>query len=341
MSLYYILIPVGVGAALYVVRKLRERHFGWVRNASSLKDRIFVITGANTGLGYETARALVQRHATVIFACRNMQKAQEAIDSIRKETENGQMVSRGNKQPNYDTFTTSPPSQIPMELDLASFDSIKAFAAKLKAEYPHFDCLINNAGLAVKTEHYTKENFELHFGVNHLGHFLLTSLLSDVIKQNKSRVVVVSSKMHEKASIDFENLGKWVAPTPRERTNRHYNSSKLANFYFAKELYRKGYDAHVLCPGLCHTDFFRDYNPKWYHYVLFSPIAWWYLRSARQGAQNIIHCATDNVNTAEKNPGNDYLVVNLKQTKSKGQIREEDSVRLWTESEKLIGRNFD
>uniref|UniRef100_A0A1L8E4V6 Putative dehydrogenase with different specificities related to short-chain alcohol dehydrogenase n=1 Tax=Nyssomyia neivai TaxID=330878 RepID=A0A1L8E4V6_9DIPT len=321
MSLFYLLIPVGVSATLYVVRKLRVRHFGWVRNNSSLKDRIFVITGANTGLGYETARALVRRHATVIFACRNLDRAQEAITAIRKETENGQMI--------------------PMELDLASFDSIRAFATKLKAEYPNFDCLINNAGLAVQTEQYTKENFEMHFGVNHLGHFLLTSLLSDVIKRNKSRVVVVSSKMHEKASIDFENLGRWLAPRPREKTNRHYNESKLANFYFAKELYRKGYDAHVLCPGLCHTDFFRDYNPKWYHYVLFSPIAWWYLRSAEQGAQNIIHCATDNINTSEKNPGNDYLVVNVKQTKSKGHIREEDSVRLWTESEKLIGRNFD
>ncbi|GAB0093135.1 Trafficking protein particle complex subunit 2 [Sergentomyia squamirostris] len=321
MSLFYILIPVGVGASLYLVRKWREYKFGWVRNNSSLKDKIFVVTGANTGLGYETTRALVMRHATVIMACRNMEKAQEAVNSIRKETGNGQMI--------------------PMELDLTSFDSIRAFASKLKAEYPNFDCLINNAGLAMKTEQYTKEQYELHFGVNHLGHFLLTSLLSDVIKRNNSRIVIVSSKMHEKATIDFENLGKWVAPRPRERTNRHYNSSKLANFYFAKELYRRGYDVHVLCPGLCHTDLFRDYNPKWYHYVLFSPVAWWYLRSTPQGAQNIIHCATDNVNTADKNPGNDYLIVNLKQTKSKAQIREEDSVRLWGESERMIGRSFE
>ncbi|XP_055697523.1 retinol dehydrogenase 12-like [Phlebotomus papatasi] len=321
MSLFYILIPVGVGATLYLIRKLREHHFGWVRNHSSLKDRVYVVTGANTGLGFETTRSLVIRHATVILACRDINKAQKAINEIRKETENGQMI--------------------PMELDLASFDSVRAFAAKLKMEHPHFDCLINNAGLAIKTEQYTKENFELHFGVNHLGHFLLTSLLSDVIKQNNSRIVVVSSKMHEKAFLDFENLGKWVTPPNRERTNRHYNNSKLANFYFAKELYRKGYDAHVLCPGLCHTDFFRDYNPKWYHYILFSPIAWWYLRSARQGAQNIIHCATDDVNTDEKNPGTNYLIVNLKQTKSKARIRDEDSLKLWSESEKLIGRKFD
>ncbi|XP_059612449.1 retinol dehydrogenase 12-like [Phlebotomus argentipes] len=319
MSLLYILIPVGVGAALYVMRKLRERHFGWVRNNSSLKDRIFVVTGANTGLGFETTRALVHRHATVIMACRNMEKAQEAITAIRKETGNGFMI--------------------PLELDLASFDSIKSFAAKLIADYPHFDCLINNAGLALRTEQTTKEGLEMHFGVNHVGHFLLTSLLSKRIKENAARVVVVSSKMHEKVTVDVQSIGNPISSS--RRGNPNYNASKLANFLFAKELYKKGYDAHVLCPGLCHTDFFRDYNPKWYHYVLFSPIAWWYLRSARQGAQNIIHCATDNVNTEEKNPGKNYFVVNLKQTKSKARIQEGDSETLWKISEQKAGIKFE
>ena len=189
--------------------------------------KIFIITGGNTGLGYETTKALVKRNAKVIMACRNLDKATESIKSIRRYTNNGEMVA--------------------LELNLASFESIKKFANKIQNEYSTFDCLINNAGLAVRDKQFTKEQFELHYGVNHLGHFLLVNLLKDQIKQNNARIVVVSSKMHEKGIIDFENLGKYVENVGR--TNSLYNNSKLMNFYFAKELYKKGYNAHVLCPG--------------------------------------------------------------------------------------------
>lgn len=107
------------------------------------------------------------------------------------------------------------------------------------------------------------------------------------------------------------------------------------NFYFAKELFKKGVDVHVCCPGLCNTDFFRAYNPKFYHYIMFSPVILFFLRSPEQGAQNIIHCATDNVNTDDKNPDKSFLVVNLEQTKSKIDLNEEVSEKLWIESAKL------
>ncbi|EAT36698.1 AAEL011239-PA [Aedes aegypti] len=312
-SLLYLLIPVGVGAGIYLIRKLRELQWGWVRNNFSLRGKVYIITGSNTGLGYETAKALVARQATVIMACRNMEKASHAIAKIRQKTSDGELI--------------------PLELDLASFESIQKFAAEIKAKYPTFDCLINNAGLAMQTPQYTKENYEVHFGVNHLGHFLLVDLLKDNIKNNSARVVVVSSKMHEKnAKIDFENLGKWVERARGDRFNNLYNNSKLMNFYFARELYKRGYDAHVLCPGLCHTDFFRDYNPKWYHYVLLSPVVWLMLRSAKQGAQNIIYCATENSNTADKNPATGYYIANVKQTKSKVAFDDLISERLWKES---------
>jgi NAD(P)-dependent dehydrogenase (short-subunit alcohol dehydrogenase family) len=234
---------------------------------------------------------------------------------------------------------TSDGELIALELDLASFDSIKKFCAKIKEEYPVFDCLINNAGLAVQSNQSTKENFELQCGTNHLGHFLLTNLLMDNIKQNGSRVVVVSSKMHEKATIDFENFGKFTEKAKGERTNHLYNNSKLMNFYFAKELYKKGVNVHVCCPGLCNTDFFRDYDPKFYHYILFSPVILFFLRSPEQGAQNIIHCATDNVNTEEQNPDKSHIVINLQQTKSKVNLSDEISEKLWIESAKLCGIN--
>ena len=87
--------------------------------------------------------------------------------------------------------------------------------------------------------------------------------------------------------------------------------------------------------GLCNTDFFRDYNPKFYHYIMFAPVVWLFLRSAEQGAQNIVHCATDNVNTADKNPSKSFLVVNVQQTKSKLDLSDEVSERLWNESRNL------
>lgn len=170
--------------------------------------------------------------------------------------------------------------KVVLRLDLSSFNSIKEFSDKIKKTYPKFDCLVNNAGMAVQGNQTTAENLELHFATNHLGHFLLTELLKDVILKNAARIVVVSSLMHQRGKIDFENLGKCVT-TPRSR-NAYYCDSKLANFYFARELYKKGFDVHVLCPGLCKTDFFRDYNPRWYHYILFSPIVWLMLRSSVQ-----------------------------------------------------------
>lgn len=253
------------------------------------------------------------------MACRNLEKANDAIKKIKDETQDGELI--------------------PIELDLASFDSIKKFAATIKEKYPIFDCFIANAGLAVQNNQTTKEGIELHTGTNHIGHFLLINLLMENIKQNNSRVVIVSSKMHERATIDFDNFGKCIDKPKGERSNHAYNSSKLMNFYFAKELYKKGIDVHVCCPGLCNTDFFRDYDPKFYHYILFSPVILFFLRSPEQGAQNIIYCATDDVNTEEKNPDKSYIVMNLQQTKSKVDLSDEVSEKLWAESAKLAGIN--
>lgn len=92
MSLLFVLIPAGAVVAIYLIRKIREYQWGWVRNNSSLKDKIYIITGANTGLGYETTKALIKRQATVIMACRNEEKCKEAIDLIRRESTEGTMV---------------------------------------------------------------------------------------------------------------------------------------------------------------------------------------------------------------------------------------------------------
>lgn len=318
INYWYIVVPVAAVAFIYVVRKIRCWQWGWIRDRYPLTGKTFIITGANTGLGFEAAKALVKRDASVILACRNADKAEQAIAAIRKETSNGTLTA--------------------CHLDLASFESIVDFANNIKSNHPVFDCLINNAGFATpKWDLKTEEGIELHFGVNHLGHFLLTRLLMDRIEANTARIVVVSSILHQRGHIDFETIGKCVnRPEQLSRGNNAlYNDSKLANFYHGRELFKRGYDAHVLCPGLCHTDFFRGYNPKWYHYIIFSPVVWLLLRSAEQGAENIVYCATDNMNTVTVNPKEGYFIRSLKQTKSRHNFSDEVGERLWSESEKL------
>ncbi|XP_039444570.1 retinol dehydrogenase 13 isoform X2 [Culex pipiens pallens] len=313
-----LLIPAGVlTASVFALRRYKIRKWGRVTNTSSLKGKLFIITGANTGLGFETTKALTARQATTIMACRNLAKADEAIHKIRETTSEGELI--------------------PMELDLASFQSIRKFASQVNEKYPDLYCLVNNAGLAAQKPEFTQEGYEIHFGVNHLGQFLLVDLLKDNLKRNNSRVVVVSSRMHEiDASIDLENLGKWVEYD--SRLNRLYNNSKLMNFYYARELYKRGFNVHVLCPGLCHTDFFRHYDPKWYHYLIFSPIVWLMLRSAEQGAQNIIYSATDSVTSGEQNPVTGHFVSNVKMRRSKFRFDEHVSERLWEESVSAIAK---
>ncbi|XP_031621652.1 retinol dehydrogenase 13-like [Contarinia nasturtii] len=318
INYWYFGIPAASIAVIYIIRRIRVWQWGRISDRYSLEGKTFIVTGANTGLGFETTKALIKRDAIVIMACRSISRAEEAMKKIQKETSKGRMI--------------------PLHLDLASFESIYDFVQNIKTNYPTFNCLINNAGLAMPdSKKKTDDGIELHFGTNHIGHFLLTRLLQDRIKTNRARVVIVSSLLHEKGEINFNTIGKVVEETEASsisRTNNpFYNNSKLANFYHARELFKSGYDAHVLCPGLCHTDFFRDYNPRWYHYVIFSPIVWLLLRSAEQGAENIVYCATANQNTDEKNPATGYFVRNLKQTKSKVKFDDQIGARLWKESE--------
>lgn len=213
-------------------------------------------------------KALATRQATVVMACRDCRKAEQAIKTIRRETLQGKII--------------------PLELDLKSFESIKSFSDKLRDEYPHFHCIINNAGLSATKKEMTKENYEVHFGVNHLGHFLLIDRLKDLIRMNNSRIVVVASRMHERAAIDLKTLGQWIeTDAARGRGNKLYNNSKFMNIYFSRELYKQGFDVHVVCPGLCNTDLFRSYNIKWYHWVIFSPVIWLFLRSSKQVCMHI------------------------------------------------------
>lgn len=303
---------------LYATRKYRESKWGKCTNQVSLNGKVVIITGANSGIGFESAKALAARGAQVILACRNMKSAEDTARRIKNEL---------NKFGN---------NLVPMEIDLGNLASIKRFAEEVKKSHREIDILINNAGVSYpknvrKTTH---DGFEVHFGINHLGHFLLTLLLVDTIKKSKfSRIIIVSSKLHENATLNIDDL---MADNIKQATNNLYANSKLANMYFCKELARRlrgsNVNVYALCPGWVFTGLFRNHNPKWYHYVLFSPIAFLFMKSAEQGAQTVIYCATEPQLVNESG----YLYRDCKKYTSKHNFDDQLGLKLWEVSEKML-----
>jgi NAD(P)-dependent dehydrogenase (short-subunit alcohol dehydrogenase family) len=188
--------------------------------ASDIPDqagRIALVTGANSGLGYETARALTRSGATVILACRNLNRGKAAMERIDREEPRGTAHL--------------------MQLDLADLASVRRFAAAFQAGYDRLDLLILNAGVMMVPERQkTADGFEMHFGTNHLGHFALTGLTLDPLLDTPgARVVTVASAAHLWGKIDFDHL----QAEGSYHSARAYGSSKLANLLFAYELQRR------------------------------------------------------------------------------------------------------
>lgn len=188
-----------------------------IDNIADQKGRVAIVTGSSSGIGFETARVLARKNATVIVAVRNLLKGRAAVDKIVSESQNADITV--------------------MELDLADLASVRKFALEFKENYSRLDLLINNAGVMVPPHTQTRDGFELQFGTNHLGHFALTGLLIDLLKQTpNSRVVNVSSAAHTWGNLDFDDLHwekrkykKWQA----------YGDSKIANLYFTYALQQK------------------------------------------------------------------------------------------------------
>ncbi|MGE2717303.1 SDR family NAD(P)-dependent oxidoreductase [Mycolicibacterium litorale] len=178
--------------------------------------RIAVITGANTGIGYEAAAVLAGKGAHVVLAVRNTEKGRAAAERIRASAPHADVTVR--------------------ELDLTSLDSIRAASDELRADYPRIDLLINNAGVMMTPKDTTKDGFELQLGTNHLGHFALTGqLLDNLLPVEGSRVVTVSSNAHKWGRVNFDDL---QSERGYNRINA-YGQSKLANLLFTYELDRR------------------------------------------------------------------------------------------------------
>jgi NAD(P)-dependent dehydrogenase (short-subunit alcohol dehydrogenase family) len=200
--------------------------------------KLAVVTGANSGIGLETARRLAMANAQVVLACRNATKAEEAVADIRESAPNARAVAES--------------------LDLSSLASVEEFARVLAARDQPIDILVNNAGImAVPTREETKDGFELQFGTNLLGHFALTGRLFPLVRRaDAPRVVTLSSTAARIAKLDFDDLQGEKKYSPW----RAYGQSKLADLLFARELARRsaahGWDvlsagAH---PGSTHTN---------------------------------------------------------------------------------------
>ncbi|XP_071328066.1 dehydrogenase/reductase SDR family member 13-like isoform X3 [Trachinotus anak] len=247
------------------------------RCASSLKlsGKTAIVTGSNTGVGKATALDLARRGARVILACRNKERAEAAAFDIRRESGNNQVVF--------------------MQLDLASLKSVRRFAETFLKTEPRLDILINNAG--VMGPGHTEDGFGVAFGVNHLGHFLLTNLLLERLQQcGPSRVVTVAALLHRFGHIHFPLLTSKKDLVSGQSTwldFQAYCSSKLCNVLFTRELANRLEGTSVTCyslhPGVIYTELCRSMSP-WLQ-LLMMPFAKLFFRDPEGGSQTTLYCA--------------------------------------------------
>lgn len=208
---------------------------------ADMTGKVVAVTGANAGIGKATAEALATMGATVVMTSRDAGRGRTALAEVREQS-------------------GSPDVEL-MSLDLADLTSVGAFATELLARHDRLDVLVLNAGLVLRHRTETAEGFEATFGVNHLGHFYLTTLLLDRLRESApSRIVVLSSAAHKTArrGLDFDDLQS----TRRYRAFDVYGRSKLANMYFTRELARRlsgtGVTVNAAHPGYVASNFARD-----------------------------------------------------------------------------------
>lgn len=243
-----------------------------------LSGKVIIVTGGNSGVGYEAAIEFARHGAETILACRSVEKGMAAVAAIQLELPDAAVEL--------------------MSLDLASLASVRAFAADFKAQYDRLDVLVNNAGIMMVPYQLTEDGFESQFGTNHLGHFALTGLLSELLLNTPgSRVVNISSMGHRSGVMDFDNL--MYEGGEGYGSQAAYGRSKLANILFTNELQRRfeaaGVDAIAVAahPGISNTNLAAHlYEERWY-IKMAMPLATLLLQSAAMGALPTLRAAVD------------------------------------------------
>ena len=296
------------------------------KDIPDLSGTVAIVTGANSGIGLEVSRELARKNATVVLACRSGSRGQAATESIRS----GIPEARAEV----------------MALDLASLASIWQFAETFKESHDRLDVLVNNAGVLLLPYGTTKDGFETHFGINHLGHFALTGLLMDrLLATDASRIVTVGRRGHGMGRIDFANLmyedGKGYSAA------RAYARSKLANLLFTYELQRRLVGANTIAvaahPGGAATDLGRHMGDRRFYRALL-PLLEWLSQSAARGARPILRAATDPdvIGGQYYGPGG-FLGMRGHPVNRRSSRRSYDKSvarRLWEVSEELTGVRF-
>jgi NAD(P)-dependent dehydrogenase (short-subunit alcohol dehydrogenase family) len=298
-------------------------------NIPDLTGKVIIVTGANSGLGYEDSKEFTRKGARTILACRDMDKAQNALAQIKVEIPDAQAEV--------------------MQLNLASLKSVHRFSEIFIEKYDRLDVLVNNAGIMWCPYTITEDGFESQFGTNYLGHFALTGLLIDMLlKTNGSRIVNVSSLTHRMGKMDFNNF--MYEKVRGYSSYRAYNRSKLAILLFTYELQRRfekaGVNAIAVAahPGGANTNLTRYIDSKWY-IRLFRPIlVWLTTQSAAISALPTIRAAVDpDVNGGQYYGPRGFLQVRgypviVDSNKASHNIA--DAQQLWRVSEQLTGVSY-
>jgi NAD(P)-dependent dehydrogenase (short-subunit alcohol dehydrogenase family) len=282
--------------------------------------RVAIVTGSNSGIGFETARILAEKGAMVVMACRNLDKANPKAAQIRSA------------HPGVNVEV--------MRLDLSDLDSVREFAEAFRAKHSRLDLLINNAGIMVPPYGKTVQGFETQFGVNHLGHFALTGHLVDMIVATPgSRIVTVSSVAHYMGRIDFSDLN-WENGYKAQAA---YGQSKLANLLFTYELQRRlaaaGKDTLAVAahPGWTETNLQA-------HAPTVRLMNRFFAQEPLMGALPTLYAATESdVKGAEYYGPSGFLEMNGPPKRVKSNRRSHDqrvAERLWNVSEDLTGVRF-
>ncbi|KAK1934571.1 WW domain-containing oxidoreductase [Phytophthora citrophthora] len=304
----------------------------------SQKGKIAIVTGANSGIGYDTALELARKGAHVILACRNEQRGGEAESQMREALascpEAGEVEF--------------------MKLDVGSLSSVQAFSEEFKAKHNHLHLLINNAGVAGGDYTLSEDGYELLFATNHLGHFALTSQLFDLLKRSSSsRIVNVSSQAHHQPKSFDENE---IMLTSGEKYSpmHNYGTTKLYNIMFAKELGRrmKANGVEDVTAVACHpglsvsglTSKTADASSSWLWWFFYKLAAYFPSQSSQMGALPTLYSAVgDDVESGDffgpKHLG--LYGYPVRETPSELSDSKDAAKKLWSFSEKLANLSFD
>lgn len=260
--------------------KIGGQKLDFVKTPKEIKDeienKVFIVTGANSGIGKEVVHELARKKGKVYMACRDMRKCEEERKNIVLDTRNKYVYCR--------------------KCDLESMESIREFVTQFKEQEEKCDVLVNNAGVMKCRKMLTKDGIEAQLGVNHMGHYLLTNLLKPCLEvAGKSRVIYLMNLDYRKGSINYADLNSSTAYDPTIAFNQSQLANMLSVQAMAKDWAKNKITVNAVYPGVCSTNIKRHMgvDKSISGSVVASPILWLLTRSPDRGAQTVLWAATD------------------------------------------------